>query len=178
MANGILKQAINNIVDALGNLVGWQSGQGQDFGAVLVLGQQHVAVSAPADTNENTLYSLTIPGGMMGPNDTLRISYLGTCTNSANTKNLRVRFGGTAFQSSSVTTVAGVSIITSIKNRNSVAAQAAAASAAGDCSGSVGLLTATVNTANAQTLTITGTKASAGETLTLESVLVELIRGA
>ena len=44
-------------------------------GGVTVLGAQHTAITkTDADTAEATLYTLTIPGGTMGPNDTLRVT--------------------------------------------------------------------------------------------------------
>jgi len=143
--------------------------------AAQVLAVQNTQVVAPADTNENTLYSLVIPANSMGANGVIKVSYITSCTSSANNKSVKVKLGATAFQTSTVTAVTGVAIMTSIRNRNATNSQMAAASAVGDTSASVGLNTGAIDTTQGQTLTITGTKALAGETLALESVIVELI---
>lgn len=140
-----------------------------------VLAVQNTQVVAPANTNENTLFSFTIPGGTMGPNGVLKVSYITSCTNSANSKSVKVKLGATTFQTSTVTTVTGVAIMTSIRNRNATNSQMAANSAVGDTSASVGLNTGAIDTTQDQTFSITGTKASGAETLALESVIVELI---
>ena len=68
-----------------------------NIGTVSVLGQQNIAVSkSDADANESAaLYSLLIPAGTLGANSMLRIRVLWTVPNSAATKRLRGRFGGT-----------------------------------------------------------------------------------
>lgn len=143
--------------------------------AAQVLAVQNTQVVAPANTNENTLFSFTVPANSMGPNGVLKVSYITSCTNSANSKSVKVKLGGTTFQTSTVTAVTGVAIMTSIRNRNATNSQMAANSAVGDASGSVGLNTGSIDTTQDQILSITGTKASAADALALESVIVELI---
>lgn len=145
--------------------------------AAQVLAVQNTQVVAPANTNENTLFSFTVPANSMGANGVLKVSYITSCTNSANSKSVRVKLGATTFQTSTVTTVTGVAIMTSIRNRNATNSQMAANSAVGDTSGSVGLNTGSIDTTQDQTFSITGIKASGAETLALESVIVELIPG-
>jgi hypothetical protein len=114
----------------------------------------------------------------MGPNGSLLITTLWSYTNSANNKTLRINFGGTAYLSNVATTTVAVQTLVMIRNRGVTNLQVgftnATFSAIGTTTGT--LTTSSVDTTSAQSLTITGQKASAGETLTLESYLVELIR--
>jgi hypothetical protein len=121
------------------------------------------ATSGAADTAENTLYTAKIPP--LRKNDRLRITSHVRHTNSANNKTVAVKLGGTTFHSVVTTTVAGHKMVTEIVNRGATNSQAGEAGAQG-----------TVDTSVETTLTITGTKATGGETLTLEAVMVELIQ--
>jgi len=143
-----------------------------------ILGASAAAVSCAADTAENTLATIAVPAGAMGPNGSLLITTLWSYTNSANNKTLRINFGGTAYLSNVATTTVAVQTLVMIRNRGVTNLQVgftnATFSAIGTTTGT--LTTSSVDTTSAQSLTITGQKASAGETLTLESYLVELIR--
>jgi hypothetical protein len=147
-------------------------------GVPYVLGASGVAVSGAADTNENTLATITIPANAMGASGVLRIDTLWTHTNSANNKILRVRLGGgagTAYAAFTVTTVATTHGFTIIYNRGVANSQVGTSTAPSATSGSA-LITSAVDTTSATTIVITGQKASAGETLTLESYCVELLK--
>jgi hypothetical protein len=48
-------------------------------------------VVAPLDTSENTLKTIVVPGGIMGPNGFLDIEVILSCTNNANVKTLSIR---------------------------------------------------------------------------------------
>lgn len=157
---------------------------GASIPPVVVIGQQHVAVSkTDADTNEATLYSLTIPAMTMGPNDALRISTLWTVPSSATNKTLKVKIGATAFMNLVQTTTVSTERPTLIRNRNARNSQIAFNAGAGNGVGSNagGNQAGSIDFAQEQTLTITGTWGTAGagsNSITLESVLVELIRAA
>lgn len=141
-----------------------------------------VAVSAGANTDENTLATIAIPAAAMGANGQLRITTVWTVTNSGNNKTLRVRLGGiagTQFLSAAVTTVATVRNQLFLANRNSQSSQVGGINSTTSFGTSSSVLTtATVDTSAAVDLVITGQKASSGETLTLESYLVELLYAA
>lgn len=150
---------------------------------ISVLGASAVAVSGGADTNENILATITIPAGAMGLNGILRVWHSWTVTNSANNKILRVRLGGiggTQMASATLTTSATAVCLTHIANRGAANSQISPPNASSTFLGLVAastsaLQTASIDTSAATTLVLTGAKASAGETLTLESYLVELI---
>lgn len=150
------------------------------YSQIRVLGASAIAASNAADTAELALATITVPAGIMGLNGILRISTEWSYTSSANNKLLKVRFSGisgTAFNSAVATTQTGGHAVTMIANRNSAASQVGSSALFTNNSGIIATATTTdtVNTAAATTISITGQKASAGETLTLESYLVELI---
>ncbi len=150
----------------------------QKLGLPYVLDQGAVAASVGATTDETTLATITVPAGAMGPNGLLRVKTLWSFTNSANNKNLRWRLGGTAFLDATQTTNASYQDRREVHNRNSQSSQvgwAANATAGGGGASTLAVTTAAINTAADTTLLITGQKASAGETLTLEAYLVEVM---
>lgn len=142
---------------------------------VTILGASSVAVSGAADTNENTLATIVIPAGAMGLNGILRVYGLYTITNSANNKILRFRLGATAFYGITYTTQATVIQTRLIGNRGVANSQVAYGSTSEFPQTTGAVATAAIDTSAATTVTITGQKASAGEVITLESYLVELI---
>ena len=142
----------------------------------LVLAQSAVAVSHTGDTVEFTFATVNIPAGLMGANGSLRVTARYSHTGSTNNKTFRTRLGGTAFCSPGTVTAAVIGFKTqcNIVNRGSAASQIGD----GDSMGLGGISVSyagTVDTTVAQDITITGQLASAGETITLEYYLVELI---
>jgi hypothetical protein len=155
------------------------------LGTWRVLAAQAVAQSHTGDTTETPLAAFTLPGGAMGPNGLLRITSIFTLTNSANAKTLRYRLGGggiTGSQLMAVSQTTSASIMTQrlIHNRNDASEQVAGpAGFANSFGGSANAAaTASVDTSTDQTVAITGQLASSGDTITLESCLVEVAHGA
>lgn len=147
-----------------------------------ILGASAVAATAPADTNENILATISLPAGVMGINGVLRIWSRWTVTASANAKTLRIRLGGIGGTAHFLQAFGATDVTqrdcTEIANRGSASSQIGRVNAAG--SGGFGastgaFTTSSIDTTVATTLVLTGVKASAGETLTLESYLVELL---
>lgn len=147
-----------------------------------VLAKSAVAVSHTGDTNETTLATITVPAGAMGPNGFITVRTQWSYTNSANTKTLRVKFGGTTLIAPAPTTTASLRQSIEIFNRDSASSQMITpnstntASAYGATTTAVG--TAAINTANAADIVLTAQLANSGETATLESYVVELCYGA
>jgi hypothetical protein len=153
------------------------------LGAWRVLAASAVAAHHTGDTLETALATIAIPAGAMGPNGALRITAVFSHTNSANNKTLRVRLGGmsgAAFMNYSNSANASQMTQRIIQNRNSQALQvsgsAGIANAVAPNTGSPA--TGAIDTSVAQDLVISGQLANAGETVTLESYLVELAYGA
>ena len=146
-----------------------------------VLAWGAAASSVTGTTNETTLATIAIPAGAMGPRGILRIQSEWTCTSSANLKTLQLKFGGTVYLFTQVTTTAVFSDQRIIFNNASVSAQKGK-SAAGMTAGGWGVatnaaVTSTIDTASAANLTWHGTLANTGETISLNAYLVEILRG-
>lgn len=142
-----------------------------------IIAQSAVAVTAPADTNENTLATITIPGGVIGANGRLVVEAYFTVTASTNSKTWRVRLGGTSLHNGVTTSATAVSVgtLAPIANRNSESSQVGVGYTGNGVS-SATFPTGTVDTTADQTLTITGQKATGAETMTLAQYSVRLER--
>ncbi len=145
------------------------------FGNVTALAQQNTAVTAPNDTNENTLYTVAIPGGAMGPNGSIRVGTVWTCTNNANAKTLKVKHGGNIILNTLAASGAGAIQHVKTSNRNSPNSQVCSSVGSGTTST---VSTYALDTTQTQNVTITAQKATAGDSIILESVLVEIITAA
>lgn len=149
------------------------------LGLWYVVDKSAVRVAHTGSTSEFAFATITIPAGALGPNGMVRVWAVFSCTSSGNNKILRARFGGaagTAFQETTITTSGSSSFMRFFQNRNSQASQVsgAASSASGSGNNSLGVVTATINSANAQDIVISGQLANAGEEIALEGYLVEL----
>lgn len=147
------------------------------FGAWRPVAGSSVKVDLTGTTSETTLATATLPGGTMGNTGFCRIWSLWSYTNSANSKIPRIRFGGTVLASNTLTTTASAPLVTHIGNRT------ASTQVAGIATGLVSttanpINTAAINTAADVAITFTGTLASAAETMSLESYLIEACYGA
>jgi hypothetical protein len=134
-----------------------------------------VAASVTGTTSETTLATITIPGGSMGANGFVRVTSLWSYTNSANNKIVRARFGGTAVASNTLTTTASAPLNFTIGNRNSQSSQVAGVATGLVNTTANAVNTPTINTANDVALVLNGVLANTGETITLESYLVEAL---
>lgn len=145
---------------------------------IQVLARSAVAASAAADTNENTLATVTIPAGLLGLNSGLLVFAHWTTTNSANNKVARVKLGTTNLYSSTTTTNTHQQTHGTIRNRNSASSQFASfwnGRGTDSVPNILGVATGAEDTSGALNLLLTGQKASAGETLTLEGYHVHLM---
>lgn len=154
-------------------------------GYPMILAQSWEAVSAPADTNENILATITVPAGSMGANGMLRLVAFWAMTNSANAKTMRVRFGGVGGAAyeilPSVVNIDTARTNVWIANKNAANSQrghgASQIPAFSQPTGAVAVVTS-IDTTAATTLVLTAQKTLAGETATLEGYSVELIKPA
>src|SRR5574340_56083 len=149
-------------------------------GGRVVLGGTGVAASNAADTSELALASVTIPGYAMGTEGRIRVTSTWTVTSSANNKTLRVRLGGiagTRFFETALTTSVSARYVTEFANRGQTNSQVGGTAQGNSSFGAVSaaVMTDTTDTTADKALVISGQKASAGETLKLESYMVELL---
>lgn len=152
----------------------------------VVVSKSFVTLSAhTGTTNETALWTWTMPAGFLGANGGLRIrGYFSAVTSSANTKTVRVRFGGLG-GTVVATPLAGTTGTTysfqaEIFNRNSVSTQIGlgVSNRSDLLQSQVNTASAAVNTAVAQDVTITIQLASSGETITPEGYIIEALRSA
>lgn len=149
-----------------------------------VLSKSAVAVSGASDLLENVLATITIPAGAMGSNGVLRGVYMVSCTNNANVKTVRLRLGGiggTIFKTDNLASAPEGTFYFQLANRGASNSQVGMGtgnpSAGGWGTNGAALVTGAIDTSAATTIVITGQKATAGDTLTLDSHLVEMIPG-
>ena len=133
-------------------------------------------------TVETQMAAVTIPAGLLGKNGSIRVRAYWTFTGSTNLKTFKVRYStsaGTAFLNNATATAANISFMGEviISNRNDPAQQVAFATAltGNDGFANNSTLTATVNTANATQIYLSGTLANSSETATLEYYEVTLL---
>jgi hypothetical protein len=173
----ILGQGTDEFVQSnLGNLATflWKN-----IGFYKVLGSSGVAASFTAgSTSEAVLATVNVPAGAMGANGALRVTSVWSFTNSANSKNIRVRLGGltgTTFQGPTITGAAGVRMQCGIFNRNSQSVQVGYVNNnAGFGTTAAAIVTGAIDTSLAQDLVLTQQIGTVGETITLESYAVEI----
>lgn len=156
-----------------------------NLGVPYVLCQSAVAVSAPADTSEDTLYTCTVPANAIGPNGSLRVSLTWTRAGAGGNNTMRARFSGgagTVFMGRVLGgTYNGFNQVALLSNRNATNSQISSQDNNSDSYvSSTGVTNATsaVDTTASTTVVITCQKASAGDTCTLLRVLIELLYGA
>lgn len=158
---------------------GWQISSELTSG-VFLLGASAVSASGAADTAENTLATITVPGGMMGANDYLEIHTAWSVTNNANVKTARVRFSsisGTEYLLTGLASYLNGRFITTIHNANSVSSQKGGGPPGGQVGvGTSAIPTSSVDTSADTTIVITAQKATSGDTMTLERYSVILVK--
>lgn len=149
-----------------------------------VLARSTTRVNAPADTLENTVWTGTIPAGMLGTNGYIDLNVLwSSITATVSSKIIRVYFDGNKiYEYNDGIAGGGVRyfepvISLRIANRNSANSQLTANlvyQVGSFISSVLGFSEQTVNTALAKNVTITMQKATAGDTMSLENVSFEL----
>jgi hypothetical protein len=146
----------------------------------VILAQSGVPASVTGTTAETVLASITIPGGMIGANGSLRVTAAWSHTNSANTKRPIVKLGSTAFTSVPVTNSTSSQTMTVIRNRGATNSQVSAGSAVFGIGGtSNAAVTSAIDTTVDQVLSIRGqlTIGDGSESITLEGYTVEVLPG-
>ncbi len=151
--------------------------------SVQILAMSGAPITITGTTAETAFATIAVPAGSMGPNGSVRITFVGSCApSSANLKTFRVRFGGlagTAYGALTLTTALALRDQRQIQNRNSTASQIgmnSSAPAGGWGQANAAIVTSVVDTSQAVDIVLTGTLSSAAETMVLESYVVELIR--
>lgn len=143
-----------------------------------ILAYQHSQVySHTGNTAETTMATITVPGGTLGVNGSLRISLLWSYSGNTNTKTMRTYFGGTAFNTATQSTAVNAAQSQEILIRNRGAANSQIGPPANQ-SGGIGagsaVITASIDTTVNQNIVITGQLANSADTITLEAYTIEV----
>lgn len=145
----------------------------------IIVGASGAASSVTGTVNETTLYtSPTIKGITLGINEAIRCFAIFSYTNSANNKVLRLKFNATNAYGITQTVTSAVMREANFMTRGTVNTQvgpnAGITNAFGTSNNAVVQIAATLNTDF--TITVTGQLANSGETITLESVFIKIIK--
>ena len=154
-----------------------------NLGSWYVLGHSAVQSSQLTGTaSETTFATVTIPANALGPNGIIRVTAQWTYTNSANAKYTRIRLGGlagTAFTQNTLSTTATIQVYCIIHNVNSASSQKGQPANYTGIGGTiVAPVTASIDTTSDVDLVLTGQLTNTGESMYLESYLVEILYGA
>ena len=181
MKGQFVNQVISVGPDASGQFARWYWNGSRWRPASGIIAMKNTAGSVTdAGASEQNVYSIVIPAGLIGPTDDWYVDHFWQWPNSATTKTVRVKFGGTTIASLAATTTASGRGTTHIYMRDSKTAQvfanatAAIAWQEGQTSGSAPS-TATVDTNSDITISLTGQWGTAGagsNLITLERVAV------
>jgi hypothetical protein len=149
-------------------------------GAWQVIASSGVAVSHTGDTNETTLVTVSVPGGLTGANGAVRITTSWTCTNNANIKYARAYLngaGGSAYINVNLANTLTAHLGQMITNRNSESSQVGSTPAATGESfttSTAALPVSAINMAANRDIVFTAELGNASDTLTLEGYMVEV----
>lgn len=149
-------------------------------GVWFVLASSGAAIAHTGTTSATVLATVTIPGGLLRENGTIRVNSTWVAgANNANAKSCLVRLGGAAgtqYQNVNIASTINLSKEILITNRNNAASQvgsfvATSGNSLGTSTGAVP--TSTVDTASATTIVFQCVLGDAGDTVTLERYSVE-----
>lgn len=127
-------------------------------------------------TSEVALATISVPGGAMGANGSVRCSGLWSMASNANAKTARVKFAGTIYYAASPASSLSLAQIVHVRNR-SVSAQVGPATnmTGGIGSSNANPVQSSADTTLAQVVTATGQLAVATDYLILDGFTVELM---
>lgn len=130
------------------------------------------------NTSADTVLTISIPAGAMGANGSLRIVSTWAFNNTAGAKTYTTQFGGTTYAAPSGANGSYEKITVDVHNRGDAAKQVGGSFGVHGASTAIGNgnpIYATVNTANAQNVTLVATKATATDVMVLESYRIEVL---
>jgi len=134
------------------------------------------AVVVTGTTAEVTLTTISIPAGLMGANGKIKFYPIWTTTNNANAKTLRVKHGGvTRYAGDSIGAIHNTGLLI-LQNFNSESVQKMSSGMVAGLGGTIRWMTqGTTDTTVSTTIEISGQLAVGTDTMTLESLFLELV---
>ena len=150
---------------------------GTEDTTVVVLSQTGVASAhTQGAANEETLHTVTIPGGTLGLEGAVEIIMLWSCTSSVNAKTIKVKLGTTTLFNVGMTTQTAAQLFAGIRNRGDESSQISFRNTATVFGVGTGALQiAAINTSTDTDLTITGTIANTADALVLEAITIKAV---
>ena len=134
------------------------------------------AVVVTGTTAEVALATISIPAGLIGSKGKVKLHPLFSATNNANNKTVRIKLGVSTGYISTSSGYAQLSSLVIFRNFNSESVQKVTSGLpAGLGSTGASSQSLTIDTSAAITLTITGQLAVGTDTMTLESLFLELV---
>lgn len=128
-------------------------------------------------TTETTLATIPIKGGVLGVNGKLRFYILGTVTNSANAKSLRLKHAATTLWQVAHTAVVGITAQILFLNKNSESSQVTSLYNSAILSGSASTVVtpSAIDTSADFSLTITGQLANSADSISVTAIFAEIM---
>lgn len=141
---------------------------------VQVLASYATAVSGAADTNENTLATITVPAAILGIKGSLRI-LMETTQSGSSTKTFRIKLDGNALYTRGVTAAETVVARASIQNKGVTGTQSVYSFNETAALMALNPTTLSVDFTANKNLTITCQKGTGSDTMTLTRYIVEIL---
>lgn len=141
-----------------------------------ILAKSSSAVTAPLDTNANTLATIVVPANSMGANGLLRVKAVFNAASGTTNRTLTITFGGTSLVSKILTNEVNMLLEGEISNANATNSQYCIPTFTS--TNGIQLLTPTtsaIDTTAAANITLTCTKATGADPLILKTYSVELL---
>jgi hypothetical protein len=153
--------------------------QSTGYAATKLIKQDAVAVPHTGTVAETTIYTVSLPDGIMGANSALDIEYGVSCNNDASVKNIRVKIAGTTVSNVVLTSSAGDVKRFKVNNRNATNSQVFPAVASASGTGGITVATSAIDfTASSMTLIVTAELADSADNIQLEWITVNVINPA
>ena len=158
----------------------WAVGANLNTNTVFLLDQDNspYTVTGTGTLLETTLKRVVLPGGLVGPNGIVRVTMLWSVTNNANSKQMKLYLGATPFFFATVSTQNANQVQAVIRNRGSMSSQIGMVnwnltSYAGVTGANQ---TGSIDTSVDQFLTFACVLTNVGDSCTLESYSIEVLR--
>jgi len=137
--------------------------------------------SHTGDTNQTTLVTYTMPASTMGISDVLEIRAWGTMSTNANSKTIRVKFGGTQISGLASTSKSNWHVVSYVANRDSASSQTSTSEMTQNFTTTnatvIDNATPSINTASSVDIIITGQLANGSDTVTVNGWLIKRYSG-
>ena len=165
--------------DASGNVIGLVGPSGNILSIGSPLAMSAVPISLTGTTTATVMLTVSVKANVLGPNGALRITCYYSMTNNANLKRMLCRWGTAATEcfNANLASLAEQSFQVMISNRGATGSQILNGGGTGVSLGAIiAHNTASEDTTVDQNIQFIGTLATAGDTITIERYIVELLR--